>query len=299
MTYSMVARDPETGQLGVAVQSHYFSVGSIVTWAEPGVGAVATQSFAEPSYGPQGLDLIRGGRSAAGALGELIDRDDGEATRQVAMVDAAGRVAVHTGRACIPEAGHRVGGQVSAQANMMLRDTVWDAMVDAYSEAGGDLAARLLAALDAAEGEGGDVRGRQSAALLVVGGRRTDTPWRERLVELRVEDSPEPLRELRRLLELKRAYDRVENAEQLILAGDVPAALAQYDEASEIAPDNLEIVFWRGVTLAAAGRVDEARAQLDRAYAAKPGWAELLKRLVSIGLIPDSPELIQALLPGP
>ncbi len=299
MTYSMVARDPETGQLGVAVQSHYFSVGSIVTWAEPGVGAVATQSFAEPSYGPQGLELIRAGRSAAGALGELIDRDDGEATRQVAMIDAAGRVAVHTGRACIAEAGHRVGDQVSAQANMMLRDTVWDAMVDAYSEAGGDLAARLLAALDAAEAEGGDVRGRQSAALLVVGGRRTDRPWRERLIELRVEDSPEPLRELRRLLELKRAYDRVENAEQLILAGDVPAALAQYDEASEIAPDNLEIVFWRGVTLAAAGRVDEARAQLDRAYAANPGWAELLGRLVSIGLIPDSPELMQALLPSP
>jgi uncharacterized Ntn-hydrolase superfamily protein len=298
MTYSMVARDPETGQLGVAVQSHYFSVGSIVTWAEPGVGAVATQSFAEPAYGPQGLELIAGGRSAAGALGELIDRDAGEATRQVAMVDAAGRVAVHTGRSCIPEAGHRVGDQVSAQANMMLRNTVWDAMVEAYSGVQGDLATRLLAALDAAEGEGGDIRGRQSAALVVVGGKRTDRPWEARVVELRVEDHPEPLRELRRLFELKRAYDRVESAEQLIIKGDVEAALARYDEASEIAPDNTEVVFWRGVTLAAAGRVDEARAQLDRAYGANPGWAELLQRLVTIGLLPDNPELMRALLPS-
>jgi len=299
MTYSMVARDPETGQLGVAVQSHYFSVGSIVTWAEPGVGAVATQSFAEPAYGPQGLELIRAGRSAAGALGELIDRDPGEATRQVAMVDSAGRVAVHTGRSCIAEAGHRVGDQVSAQANMMLRNTVWDAMVDAYSDARGDLAARLLSALDAGEAEGGDIRGRQSAALLVVGGRRSDRPWEARVVELRVEDHPEPLRELRRLLELKRAYDRVENAEQLIIAGDVEAALAQYDEAGEIAPDNIEIAFWRGVTLAAAGQLAEARVQLDRAYAAHPGWAELLGRLVAIGLIPENPELMRALLPSP
>jgi uncharacterized Ntn-hydrolase superfamily protein len=299
MTYSMVARDPSTGQLGVAVQSHYFSVGSIVSWAEPGVGAVATQSFAEPSYGPQGLDLIRSGRSAAGALGELIDKDSGEATRQVAMIDNAGRVAVHTGRSCIAEAGHQVGDQVSAQANMMRRDTVWHAMIDAYSATPqGDLATRLLAALDAAEAEGGDIRGRQSAAIVVVSGRRSERPWEQRLVELRVEDHPDPLPELRRLLELKRAYDRVEKAEQLTLSGDLKGALEQYELASASAPDNLEFTFWRGVTLAASGRIDEAQPLLERVYTAHDGWAELLRRLQAVGLLPDDPELMRSLLPG-
>jgi uncharacterized Ntn-hydrolase superfamily protein len=298
MTYSMVARDPSTGQLGVAVQSHYFSVGSIVTWAEPGVGAVATQSFAEPAYGPRGLGLIRSGRSAAGALGELIDEDSGEATRQVAIVDNAGRVAVHTGRSCIPEAGHQVADQASAQANMMRRDTVWHAMIDAYSATQGDLATRLMAALEAAEAEGGDVRGRQSAAILVVGGRRSERPWEQRVFDLRVEDHPDPLPELRRLIDLKRAYDHVEEAEKLILGGDVQRALEQYGQAAAAFPDNLEFVFWHGVTLAAAGRVAEAREKLDRAYAANDGWAELLRRLVTIGLIPEDPELMRALLPG-
>jgi len=298
MTYSMVARDPSTGQLGVAVQSHYFSVGSIVTWAEPGVGAVATQSFAEPAYGPRGLGLIRSGRSAAGALGELIDEDSGEATRQVAIVDNAGRVAVHTGRSCIPEAGHQVSDQASAQANMMRRDTVWHAMIDAYSATQGDLATRLMAALEAAEAEGGDVRGRQSAAILVVGGRRSERPWEQRVFDLRVEDHPDPLPELRRLIDLKRAYDHVEEAEKLILGGDVQRALEQYEQAAAAFPDNLEFVFWHGVTLAAAGRVPEAREKLDRAYAANDGWAELLRRLVTIGLIPEDPELMRALLPG-
>jgi uncharacterized Ntn-hydrolase superfamily protein len=298
MTYSMVARDPSTGQIGVAVQSHYFSVGSIVTWAEPGVGAVATQSFAEPAYGPRGLELIRSGRSAAGALGELIDQDSGEATRQVAIVDNAGRVAVHTGRSCIAEAGHQVGDQVSAQANMMRRDTVWHAMIDAYSATQGELATRLMAALQAAEAEGGDIRGRQSAAILVVGGRRSERPWEQRLFDLRVEDHPDPLPELRRLIDLKRAYDHVEEAEKLILGGDVQRALEHYEQAAAAFPDNIEFVFWHGVTLAGAGRVGEARERLDRAYAANDGWSELLSRLVKVGLLPDDPELVRALLPA-
>jgi uncharacterized Ntn-hydrolase superfamily protein len=272
-------------------------VGSIVTWAEPGVGAVATQSFAEPGYGPQGLGLIRSGRSAAGALGELIDQDPGEASRQVAMIDNAGRVAVHTGRSCVAEAGHQVGDQVSAQANMMRSDTVWRAMIDAYSATQGDLATRLLAALDAAEAEGGDIRGRQSAAILVVGGGRSERPWEQKLVDLRVEDHPDPLPELRRLLDLKRAYDRVDKAEQLILSGDVQGALEQYELASATAPDNVEFLFWRGVTLAAAGRIDEARQLLERVYAAHDGWAELLRRLQAVGFIPDDPELMRLLLP--
>ncbi|HEY2604228.1 MAG TPA: DUF1028 domain-containing protein [Thermoleophilaceae bacterium] len=296
MTYSLVARDPETGDLGVAVQSHFFSVGSVVAWAEPGVGAVATQSFVEVSYGPRGLGLMRNGRSAAGALGELVDKDEGEASRQVAMIDAAGRVAVHTGQACIAEAGHRVGQQLSAQANMMRNATVPDAMVTAYSSMTGDLGDRLLAALDAAEAEGGDVRGRQSAALLVVGGRRSDSPWRERRVELRVEDHPEPLVELRRLMNLRRAYDELERAEEIAVSGDIAAAAEHYERAHAAAPDNLEIAFWFGLALAGSGRVEEGREHVRRACAVNDGWGELLRRLPEAGLIPDNPELIQALL---
>lgn len=292
MTYSLVARDPETGELGVAVQSHFFSVGPIVPWAEPGVGAVATQSLVEVSYGPRGLELMRAGRSAAGALGELVDGDPGEAKRQVAMIDAGGRVAVHTGQSCIAEAGHRVGTQMSAQANMMRNATVPDAMVEAYSSSSGHLADRLLAALDAAEAEGGDIRGRQSAAIVVVGGKRGEAPWRQKPVDLRVEDHPEPLRELRRLLGLRRAYDVMEEGEQLASNGDLAGALPHYERAHAAAPDNLEIAFWLGLALAGSGRVEEGRAHIRRACAAEPGWDELIRRLPAAGLLPDDPELI-------
>jgi uncharacterized Ntn-hydrolase superfamily protein len=293
MTYSLVARDPETGELGVAVQSHYFSVGSVVSWAEPGVGAVATQSMVDVSYGPLGLQLMRAGRSAAGALGELVDRDSRESVRQVAMVDAAGRVAVHTGHGCIPEAGHRVGAQMSAQANMMRRDTVPGAMVDAYTATDGDLATKLLAALDAAEAEGGDIRGRQSAALLVVGGRRGERPWSERRFDLRVEDNPQPLRELRRLVGLRRAYDLADEAERRITAGDLESAAAGFERALAEAPDNVEIGFWLGLALAGCGRVDEGRPHVARAIADDDGWSELLRRLPQAGMVP--PEVVDRL----
>jgi uncharacterized Ntn-hydrolase superfamily protein len=298
MTYSLVARDPETGDLGVAVQSHYFSVGSVVSWAEPAVGAVATQSFAEISYGPRGLELMRSGRSAAGALGELVDRDEGEAMRQVAMIDSAGRVAVHTGQGCIPEAGHRVGTQMSAQANMMRSPGVPDAMVEAYSSMSGDLADRLLAALDAAEAAGGDIRGRQSAALLVVGGKPTDTPWTERRIDLRVEDDEDPLGELRRLMTLRRAYDQMELGEQLAMRGELPAAVEHYELAHAAAPDNLEIAFWLGLALAGAGRADEAQTHLQRVSAAHDGWVEFVRRLSQAGMIPaEALQMLQATLP--
>jgi uncharacterized Ntn-hydrolase superfamily protein len=295
MTYSLVARDPETGDLGVAVQSHFFSVGTVVAWAEPGVGAVATQAFARTAYGPRGLALMRAGRSAAGALGELVDDDSGEAMRQVAMIDAGGRVAVHTGRSCIPEAGHRVSSQMSAQANMMRHDTVPDAMANAYSSMTGDLADKLLAALDAAEAAGGDLRGRQSAALIVVGGRRTDRPWEHRPFDLRVDDHPEPLRELRRLVGLRRAYDHMEEGEKLAMGGDLQASVEHYERAHAAAPENLEIAFWFGLALAGSGRVEEGRAHIRRASAADPGWDELIRRLPAVGLLPDDPELIAQL----
>lgn len=296
MTYSIVARDARTGALGCAVQSHFFGVGPIVPWAEPGVGVVATQAHAEVSYGPLGLDLMRAGRSAADALRTLLGADEQAEHRQVAMVDAAGTVAAHTGTMCISEAGDRQAAAVSVQANMMRHGTVPDAMLRAYQESEGDLTARLLAALDAAEAEGGDIRGRQSAALLVVGGERSETPWLHRLVDLRVDDHTDPLRELRRLVGLRHAYDAVERAERAALAGDVETATASYAEAEAAAGDNVEAAFWHGVELAAAGDVDRARQVLARPFAVHDGWPELLRRLPRAGAFPDDDELIARLL---
>jgi uncharacterized Ntn-hydrolase superfamily protein len=298
MTYSIVARDPETGELGVAVQSHVFSVGSVVAWAEPGVGAVATQAFAEIGHGPRGLALLRAGRSAPRALGELIAADPHPDIRQVAMIDAAGRTGVHTGRRCIREAGHRVGTEVTAQANMMRHAGVPEAMVDAYASSEGDLAARLLATLDAGEAAGGDLRGRQSAALVVVEGRRSDRPWDQRRYDLRVEDHAEPLREMRRLLQLRRAYERMDEGAMLARRGESAAGIARYEEACAGAPDKVEIAFWHGIALAACGRVDKAREQIARARAADESWAELLRRLPDAALLPEDSQLVRTLLSG-
>ena len=295
MTYSIVARDDRSGELGVAVQSHYFGVGSIVSWAEAGVGAIATQSVADPSYGPRGLDLMRAGASAPESLHRMLAEDEHESVRQVAVVDKHGRVAVHTGARCIREAGHRIADGVSAQANIMARPTVPDAMIRAYRSADGELAERLLAALDAAEGEGGDLRGRQSAALLVVAPRATGRAAEDRLVDVRVEDHPEPLRELRRLIGLRRAYGRVDVGDQLAAAGDVEGALAEYAAAHTEQPDSAELGFWHGVALAANGREEEGRAMLEHAYRESDGWRELLRRLPAAGLFPDDPELVSRL----
>ncbi|MFL5825214.1 MAG: DUF1028 domain-containing protein [Thermoleophilaceae bacterium] len=293
MTYSLVARDAETGELGVAVQSHYFSVGSVVPWAEPGVGAVATQSIVEVSYGPRGLELMAAGRKPFEALHELTSQDQEADVRQVGMANAAGEVAVHTGPRCIREAGHATGEGVSCQANMMRRDTVWGAMLAAYERTPGDLAARMMAALDAAEAEGGDIRGRQSAAVLVV------SP--DRRLDLRVEDHTDPLGELRRLLALRHAYDHADRGDDLAALGDVEGAMREYSRALELAPGNVEVAFWTGVSLAAAGRMDEARPYLDQAFQAGDGWAELLRRLPASGLFPEDPELLHRALghPGP
>src|SRR5919108_5469487 len=206
MTYSIVARDKETGELGVAVQSHYFQVGPVVPWAIAGVGAVATQSQVNISFGPLGLDYLKAGYSAEQVLRALLAGDSEPQGRQVAIVDANGGVAAHTGAKCIPAAGHRVGDGFSVQANLMEKDTVWDAMFEAYTASREPLAERMMAALDAAEAEGGDIRGKQSAAMLVVRGNPSGRPWEDRIIELRVEDAPDPLKELRRLLRVKRAY---------------------------------------------------------------------------------------------
>ena len=296
MTYSIVARDTTTGELGVAVQSHWFSVGTVVTWAEPGVGAVATQSFAEPAYGPKGLALMRSGVDAQSALAALLSADELRARRQVAFVDATGVVAVHTGDACIAEAGHVIGDGVSVQANMMRSDRVWPAMLEAFDGSRGDLADRLLTALDAGEAEGGDVRGRQSAALLVVTGTRSSQPWQERRYDLRVEDSADPLGELRRLVTLKRGYDHMERAEEREVAGDLDAALAEYEAARSLLGGNDEAAFWSAILMADTGRVDEARSRFREISTREPGWAELARRLPDARLLRGGQALVQRLL---
>jgi uncharacterized Ntn-hydrolase superfamily protein len=275
-TYSIVALDPETGELGAAVQSHWFSVGSLCTWARPGVGAVATQSVVEPAYGPRALDRLERGAGAGEALAALIGADPLAPMRQLAAVDAHGGVAVHTGAECIPCAGDATGPHWSCQANMMARDTVPEAMSAAFKRTQGDLADRLMAALEAAEGEGGDVRGRQSAALLVV--PATGEAWTAR-IDLRVEDHKEPLQELRRLLGLQRAYELAGRADELMAADQAEEAGALYRRAAELAPESDELLFWAGLATAHTGDLETGVEAVRRAIAVHAGWATLLDRL--------------------
>jgi uncharacterized Ntn-hydrolase superfamily protein len=275
-TYSIVALDPSTGELGAAVQSHWFSVGSLCTWARPGVGAVATQSVVEPAHGPHALDRLQDGASAHDALAELIAADPLGAVRQVGVVDAEGGVAVHTGAHCIPCAGDALGAHWSCQANMMAGETVPAAMSAAFEHAEGDLADRLLAALHAAEGEGGDVRGRQSAALVVVPAE--GEPWQTR-VDLRVDDHQDPLAELGRLLRLQRAYELAGQGDALMGGGQPVEAGALYRRAAELAPESDELLFWAGLALAHSGDLDAGVDAVRRAIAVHAGWATLLERL--------------------
>ena len=294
-TYSIVARDPVTGDLGVAVQSHWFSVGSAVPWAEPGVGAVATQSFTEPSYGPLGLALMKAGKSAPEALRALLAADGDREVRQVAMVDAQGRAAAHTGAKCIQAAGHEVGEGFTVEANLMDQATVWPAMARAFRSAQGDLADRMLAALRAAQAEGGDIRGRQSAALLIVKGKASGQPWNDRLFDLRVEDSPDPLRELDRLIRLRRAYRYMDEGDGFVTAGKWGEAKSAYEAAARLAPGMWEMPFWQAVALASGGRWDEALPLFKRVFAAEPCWKRLVPRLAEVDQLPKDPGLLKAI----
>jgi uncharacterized Ntn-hydrolase superfamily protein len=296
MTFSIVARDPQTGQLGVAVQSHWFSVGATVAWAEAGVGAVATQALAEVSYGPLGLSLMQGGKPAPAALAALLTSDEGMATRQVAMVDSAGRVVVHTGARCMDYAGHEMGEGFSCQANMMHNPTIWKAMAEAYRTAQGPLAERLVCALEAGQAAGGDIRGQQSAAILVVSGTSSRRPWVDRMVELRVEDHPQPIVELRRLVRIHNAYDYMSAGDGYLGNGQIELALDAYRTADAIAPEIAEIQFWHAVTLADMDRLAEALPIFKQVFLSSPNWAELLKRLPSAGMIKVNPETLQRIL---
>jgi len=295
-TYSIVARDAATGQLGVAVQSHWFSVGPIVPFAEAGVGAVATQSFVDSSYGPLGLDLMRVGRSAPDALAALLAGDSGRDVRQVGMVDARGGVATHTGRLCIPAAGGQAGDGYVVQANLMEKASVWPAMARAYEATKGELADRLLAALEAAEAEGGDIRGRQSAAIIVVKAESTGRPWADRVFDLRIEDHPAPLVELRRLVGLQRAYNHMSAGDECVAVQEWDCAEREYGAAMKMYPGNAEMAFWYAVALATNGRLEPATPLFRTAFAADPRWRELVKRLPGVDQLPKDPSLLDSIL---
>jgi uncharacterized Ntn-hydrolase superfamily protein len=295
-TYSIVARDADTGQLGVAVQSHWFSVGSGVIWAEPGIGAVATQSFVDPSYGPLGLQRMRAGQDAGQALTALLALDEHEDVRQVGMVDSNGIVANHTGSNAIIEFCDIAGDEFTVQANLMWKPTVCTAMKTAFETATGDLAERMMTALEAAEGEGGDIRGKQSAALLVVSGDKNEPAWGGRIFDLRVEDQAEPLIEMRRLLTMARAYQLMNEGDEHMTNGEVEKAIEAYSGAEALVPDSHEMIFWHAATLAADGRVDESLPLFARAFEMWPLWRELVQRLPAAGLLPDDPQLMQKII---
>jgi uncharacterized Ntn-hydrolase superfamily protein len=295
-TYSIVARDSVTGEMGVAVQSHWFSVGTVVSWAEAGVGAVATQSLAEISYGPLGLELMRAGKTAQQALDALLAADPNRDVRQVAMVDADGNVAAHTGKRCIAEAGDRKGAQYSVQANLMEKSTVWDAMARAYETADGDLAERMLAALEAAQREGGDIRGKQSAALIIVKPEGSGRPYADRVMELRIEDHPTPVQELRRLVTVQRAYEYMNQGDEHLALGDDEAALKAYNRAAELLPDNPEVKFWAAITMMTSEREDQALVFFAEVFAVDEKWREVVVRLPPSGLLPDDREMIAKIL---
>ncbi len=295
-TFSIVARDPATGELGVAVESHWFSVGPIVPWAEAGIGAVATQSFVDPSYGKNGLELMRGGTSAPEALKQLLAKDEGREVRQVAMIDAKGRVDAWTGKNDIQAAGHIVGQNFSAQANLMLNNRVWPAMARAFETTKGDLADRMLAALDAAQAAGGDIRGRQSAAIIVVTGKPTGLAWKDRTFDLRVDDSPQPLVELRRLVKLQRAYNHMNAGDLAVEKKDNEGALREYGAAEKLVPTSAEMIYWHAVALVNMGRVDESLPLFRKVFAMDRNWITLTPRLPKSGLLPDDPKVIKRIV---
>jgi uncharacterized Ntn-hydrolase superfamily protein len=297
MTYSIVARDPETGRFGVAVQSHYLGVGPVVPWLEAGIGAVATQARANTSFGPVGLELLRAGRTAGEVVAALVASDDHADQRQLGVVDAWGGAAAYTGSQTIPAAGHLVGDGFTVQGNLLERDTCWPAMAEAYEAAlaeGLPLVERLLRALEAAEREGGDVRGRQSAAIMVVDGTLQPAAWRGRMLDMRIEDHPDPVPELRRIVTIQLAYDLTDDEGDAARAG--MSADERYAEARRMAPDAYELAFWKGVELAVGGDVAAGRRELAIAFAADARWRTTLEHLASAGREGVTPELATELL---
>jgi uncharacterized Ntn-hydrolase superfamily protein len=279
-TYSIVARDPKTGEMGVGVQSHWFSVGSVVSWGEAGIGVVATQSLVNKSFGLRGLELLKQGKSPQEAINNLLTDDEGREVRQVAILDTKGNVATHTGSKCIKHAGHKVGDNYSVQANMMLSDKVWPAMAEAFEKFENlPLSERIIKSLEAAESVGGDIRGKQSAALLIVAGNSPENKWEDPIIELRVEDHNEPLKELSRLLKIFRAYEHMNNGDLAIEKGDMARALKEYDAAQMMFPENLEMTYWTAISLANQNKLKEALVLFKKVFKKDDNWRLLTERL--------------------
>mgnify|MGYP000315124656 CR=1 FL=1 len=295
-TYSIVARDSVTGNMGVAVQSHWFSVGSVVTYGKAGVGVVATQSFVNPSYGPKGLALMEQGLSPQQALDVLLANDTGEMFRQVAFLNTKGEVSTHTGSSCIEAAGHRQGKNFSVQANMMLNNTVWDTMANAFEKTKGDLSDRMIAALKAAQSEKGDIRGSQSAAILIVKDKATENSWEDIVMDLRVEDHANPVAELERLVKVQKAYDFMNKGDLAVETGDNTLAKEHYMNAQKLNPDNLEMKYWFAITLANNGELNEAKKILKEIFKQNSKWKELTPRLVKPKLLTISEKQLQEIL---
>jgi len=284
-TYSIVARDSVTGEMGVAVQSHWFNVGAIVGWGEAGVGVIATQSFVNPAFGLKGLDLLKQGKTPQQVVDELIAGDDGRDFRQLAVLDANGNTASYTGSKCVDAAGNIAGRNYSVQANLMLSSEVWGAMEKAFNESTGRLAERMLASLEAAQNVGGDIRGMQSASIMVWKGNSTGKPWEDKLMDLRVEDNPAPLAELKRLLEVQRAYEHMNAGDLAVEKNDMTLAMNEYNAAMQMFPDNLEMKYWTAVTLANTGRLDEALPLFNIVFATDKKWKTLIPRLPKSGIL--------------
>ena len=295
-TYSIVAYDERTGQFGVAVQSHWFSVGALVPWARAGVGAVATQSFVKVEYGPDGIALMESGKSAKEALNQLISKDSGQAVRQVAMIDNKGSVAAHTGENCIYAAGHKIGKNYSVQANLMEKETVWDAMAKAFENAQGDLATRMMASLEAAENEGGDIRGKQSAAMLIVTGQPTGLPWEDIVMDIRVDDSRYPLKELKRLIRIHTAYQHANKGDHYLEINEVEKALVEYGLASELYPENPELPYWSAVTMVGLGKLDKALPIFSKVFKKEPRLKTMTPRIVDAGLLPKEEYILKLIM---
>ena len=295
-TYSIIAYDQNTGEFGVAVQSHWFSVGSLVPWAKAGVGAVATQSFVKVEYGPDGLALMEEGKSAKEALALLIDKDEGRDVRQVAMIDNKGSVAVHTSKNCIYAAGHKLGKNYSVQANLMEKESVWDAMAKAFEETKGDLAEKMMASLESAEIEGGDIRGKQSASMLIVTGEPTGIDWKDTVMDIRIDDSPEPLKELKRLIRIHKAYQHANKGDHYLEVSEVDKALAEYEKASTLYPENPELPYWSAVSLAKIGKLDKALPVFSKVFKKDPRLKKMTPRLVDVGLLPKDEDILEKIM---
>jgi len=295
-TYSIVAFDEQTGDMGVAVQSHWFSVGTIVTWGEAGVGVVATQSFVNPAFGPQGLELFKKGKTPQEVVDELIKADEGREFRQLAVLDSKGNAASFTGKNCIQPAGNIVGKNFSVQANLMSNDKVWPAMAESFQKSKGPLAERMLLALEAAEKAGGDVRGKQSAAILVVRAKPTGKVWEDRLVDIRVDDNPNPLVELRRILKVHRAYEHMNSGDLAVEKNDMDKAMKEYSSAMKMFPDNLEMKYWSAVALANKGNMKEAVPMFKEIFKKDKNWKDLTPRLLPNGLLKVNPKQLEEIL---